>query len=197
MSSPYIYDYAEIDDLLLQKPQCSKKPFKHALPNATRMKRDWQCDRYFGHRFSNRKVACDQLPQFEPQVEYSLNKRKRWIEVGEILRTSKSRNKSAVVTLCTPKRGSIWWNSDNGLVDMSKLTDRLILRAAQKGKSKNMTLLSVCNFDSKPTLHFSIIRCYNDTNYKSQLLKYRRRSERQSRKTSSKPSRNPLLLEEI
>ncbi|KAK6751341.1 hypothetical protein RB195_002993 [Necator americanus] len=67
----------KIDDLLLQKPQCSKKPFKHALPNATRVKRDWRCDRYFGHRFSNR--------------------------VGEHLRTSKSRNKPAVVTLCTPK----------------------------------------------------------------------------------------------
>ncbi|KHJ80442.1 hypothetical protein OESDEN_19883, partial [Oesophagostomum dentatum] len=115
------------------------------------------------------ETVLDELPQFFPDLEYSLNKRKRWELAENILRSKKPYYKQAIATVSTPKRGEKWWHSDFGLVDTRKLSKRLVSQAAKKGKSKNMTLLSVCNFDNKPTVHFNIVRCYSDTSYNSQL----------------------------
>ncbi|RCN38297.1 hypothetical protein ANCCAN_15777 [Ancylostoma caninum] len=197
MSSPHIYDYNEVEELL-QKPHCSKH-WSKCLPNATRVKRDWRRDRYFGYRlrYSDRKNPHEELPQFEPHVEYSLNKKKRWDEVKATLQTGNFAPRPVAVTVCTPKRGSNWWDCDDGYIDMGKLDDRLVWRAAQKGKSKNMTLLSVCEMDAKPTLHFSIVRCYDDTSYRSQLTKYRKWRDHEKRKTFWKMYKRPVLEEDI
>ncbi|CAJ0603909.1 unnamed protein product [Cylicocyclus nassatus] len=181
----------------LQKPHCSKS-FDHKTPNATRVKRDWRRNPYLGYQIHFGKRIHEGISQFEePYVEYSLNKNKRWNEIQAIIQSAKAQNSTAIVTLSTPKRGCNWWDTDGGLIDATKLDDRLVSRAAQKGKSKNMTLVSICGLDGKPTLHFSVVRCYNDTHYDSQLLKYRRRLQHQKRRSYCKYFRRPYMEEDL
>ncbi|KAK5974019.1 hypothetical protein GCK32_016929, partial [Trichostrongylus colubriformis] len=124
-------------------------------------------------------------------VEYSLDKRKRWEEIQQIHQNLAKNSKQAVVTLCTPFRGSLWWYVLSGAVDLTKITKRLLCEAAVKGKSKNVTLVS--HYDSPdlqdPILNFSVVRCYPDSTYNSQLLKYRRGLDRAKRRSTSKIDR--------
>ncbi|KAK6024188.1 hypothetical protein OSTOST_10006 [Ostertagia ostertagi] len=127
-------------------------------------------------------------PHFDTSVEYSLDKRKRWEEIREIQEDLERNTTQAVVNLCTPFRGSIWWYMFSGAVDLAKLSRRILCEAAVKGKSKNMTLVSQVSSPEleEPIFKFSIVRCYSDSTYHSQLLKYRRHLDRTKRRSTSK-----------
>uniref|UniRef100_A0A158QPG1 Tick transposon n=1 Tax=Haemonchus placei TaxID=6290 RepID=A0A158QPG1_HAEPC len=80
----------------------------------------------------------------------------------------------------------------SGGVDVTKIDQRLLSKAAVKGKSKNMTLVSHYDLPNleDPILKFSIVRCHTDSTYHSQLLKYRRHLDRAKRRSTSKIHRN-------
>nr|CDJ93883.1 unnamed protein product [Haemonchus contortus] len=182
-SSTPCYDYNEIEDLV-DKARYRRPPRRRNEPQATHVKRDIR--RY--HYPSN--LSWTHLRN--PSVEYSLDKKKRWEEIQEIHENPGRNPNQAIVDLCTPFRGSIWWHVLSGGVDVTKINPRLLSRAAVKGKSKNMTLVSHYDLPNleEPLLKFSIVRCHTDSTYHSQLLKYRRHLDRAKRRTTSKIHRN-------
>ncbi|KAK5979227.1 hypothetical protein GCK32_017408, partial [Trichostrongylus colubriformis] len=126
-SSALLYDYNEVEDIV--DGARSQKPRKRRNePQATHVKRDIR--RYHYPEGYPR-------PNLNPTVEYSLDKRKRWEEIQKIHENLEKSSKQAVITLCTPFRGSLWWYVLSGAVDLTKITKRLLCEAAVKGKSKN------------------------------------------------------------
>uniref|UniRef100_A0A7I4YRI0 POP1 domain-containing protein n=1 Tax=Haemonchus contortus TaxID=6289 RepID=A0A7I4YRI0_HAECO len=182
-SSTPCYDYNEIEDVV-DKARYRRPPRRRNEQQATHVKRDIR--RY--HYPSN--LSWTHLRN--PPVEYSLDKKKRWEEIKETHENPSRNPNQAIVDLCTPFRGSIWWHVLSGGVDVTKINQRLLSKAAVKGKSKNITLVSHYDLPNleEPILKFSIVRCHTDSTYHSQLLKYRRHLDRAKRRCTSKIHRN-------
>ncbi|PIO77541.1 hypothetical protein TELCIR_00356 [Teladorsagia circumcincta] len=122
---------------------------------------------------NHRDPAGYPRPHRDNTVEYSLDKKKRWEEIREMQENLGRNTTQAVVDFYIPFRGSIWWYVFTGAVDLAKLTERILTQATVKGKSKNTTLVSHVSAPGleEPILKFSIVRCYSDSTYHSQLLK--------------------------
>ncbi|VDL74041.1 unnamed protein product [Nippostrongylus brasiliensis] len=134
-----IFLLQRVDDFIYEARAVKARPPPHQ-PFATRLKRDMTMDRYLAHRISREAPVSDDPTELYPRVEFSLNKKKRWEQVRALQESISKDNtgSKALVTFCTPYRGSLWWYRTLGVVNLNKMNDRLLSDAAVKGKAKNI-----------------------------------------------------------